>query len=106
LSHENAEVLKEFADAYIDVYELYPHSSHLTQPLDVNFFRSWRAALNRVSHFPLFSLTPPQFYKVESRNMQGNSVSDRREALLRACQSALHVASALINIEQSWRRAG
>ena len=58
-AHEDAELLEACKAANIDVVLLHPHSSHVLQPLDVNFFRSWRALMKkaRKSQFRTFSLT-------------------------------------------------
>jgi hypothetical protein len=50
-AHEDADMLEECKRAHIDVVLLPPHSSHVLQPLDVNFFRSWRSLLKRVQKF-------------------------------------------------------
>jgi len=54
-SHETPAVMALCRDNNVDVIKLYPHSSHITQPLDLSFFRKWRAELRHVCA-PLFSL--------------------------------------------------
>ena len=51
LSHEIPDLIRHLRDNAIYVMELYPHASHLQQPLDVNFFHSWRANLRKVRFF-------------------------------------------------------
>ena len=41
LSHEIPDLIRHLRGNAIYVMELYPHASHLQQPLDVNFFRSF-----------------------------------------------------------------
>jgi len=48
ISHEDPEAVQALSDHQIDVYELFPHSSLVTQPLDLTVFNPWRVNLRKV----------------------------------------------------------
>jgi len=106
LAHEDAIALTACQDNNVDVYELFPHSSLVTQPLDVNFFRSFRSLLRRVGVLPLHCTDTLQYYLTEATVTGSDSVSKRREALLRAAASALQGAGTRSAIQTAFRRAG
>jgi hypothetical protein len=93
-------------DHNIDVFELFPHSSHVSQPLDVNFFRSFNSQLRRVCLFPPLLLTSPQFYPIELENTGSVTTAERREALLRAARSGLVGAATPTAIQTAFKRTG
>lgn len=55
--HEDAELVKFCMENHIDIVEIVPHASHLMQPLDLTFFRAFRAALMRVAQHFLCHIT-------------------------------------------------
>ena len=55
-THTQIEVVRLCQEHQIDLITLFPHSSHLTQPLDLTIFKSWRDSLRKVcTDFVLFN---------------------------------------------------
>ena len=52
--HEDAGLCQELQDKNIILYEFVPHSSHISQPLDKAFYRSFKAKLRTARHFSAF----------------------------------------------------
>ena len=53
-AHEELSSLQALQKCCVDVVELHPHSSHLTQPLDVAVFKPWRDSLRKVCYSVVF----------------------------------------------------
>ena len=48
ISHEEPTSAQALKDINCDIYELFPHSSLVTQPLDLTVFNTWRCNLRKV----------------------------------------------------------
>ena len=47
-SHRSAGVFRLLESVKIDFVEIYPHSSHIDQPLDLRIYCAWKKALKKV----------------------------------------------------------
>ena len=85
-AHEAAEALKLLEQANIEVIWLLPHTSHLTQPLDLVIFFAWKSVRKTTS-------VPHHIQKKESRRMIQNL-------------EGLYKATSPMNVIQAFRKAG
>ncbi|KAH7830906.1 uncharacterized protein MONOS_7237 [Monocercomonoides exilis] len=88
-SRAQPDIWQKFADASIDVVTFIPHSTHLTQPLDLGEFAVYKKCFNTKYFVP-----------------SSSSVSLRRKAIADALHQALQTALMLETIVSSFVKSG